>query len=1040
MASLEITNDNKIKVNVNSSDSWSLNVNNSNFMLKKYNGIGSSTVELKTFSNVGELFGEIELFVNGKLCNNYDLKQIDNVESDFFYIIPNVINLNGKGDTKEVFIYTNDNNWDIEQLNGSDKISTAKTNNTLIITSIKDEIFYDIRIKVFSNNIDGKPYDYVTVNQTFKSYNDETINELFKVNPSYLLFTKQNEVKNVNVTTSCKEGYEVSDLNNQFSLTDNGKGKISVKYIGDGKTSATTSFNVTSCGSSKKVDVKYDNSFSSQNYLYIISSNTQYSEVTTSLVKNDENISLGVLEYELSSTSKVMVYSKPSQIVSSVSNLDDNNSCKLKIQFDNNEDFQGQIKLRNNDGIFAYINISISGYGDAKGIVFKFSDTNENTKVIESNENGEYVVKIDSYYNKNKTPLNFNVITNDFNLKGSSNLKPFKPSSSSTTLTFTAKSDIKGTKTIQLEEVETFKRLYIKINIDYGNSYYNFYFIDENNNEYYTWYLTYDYQGNLYEETPMYNKIISLSGGSLNGINKEVLFTPSGYSKEQLGVVSELTGSTNYYSSFTFTQSGSNNELTLYVTQVSAEKCNVEINYDNGSVEISTPSSIDKCFENINDFEVSLNNVSILNENCEYTYSSFTLTQGTDYELTFEPNDSNETNSTREISVSLKGKGIYNDISSSFTITQDAGPCIENTYIIEHGGDGSASYSETFCLNERTLAGHIICSTNGSYVEPIFNDILGIDEDGITIDFDTPNGTEVPFYFTLTKKPNQSTITPTFCHPNGSCVFFTITATVNECAPQELTRNCGSVKVIGRNWEITLPYAATSDLIYKFYAVNGYNSGDNINDGLDWEQEITVKKGSKTGSSRSTQYQFGTNDSRFLSVTPSEDGTYNYSDCDIKVNSDNSGDTGGDSGDDSGDDTPTEPCVTPTIKFSTTNTWGATNANSTVSNVQFCDDGVSVTRSHTFNYPSSNMGQYQTFGIDFSINDVACTIQSIEASNDSGNETTGGGSLGFSYTDINPDLILSDGSFTVSGTFVYINGQGLTKNGTYSITIYIQEV
>ena len=58
MASLEITNDNKIKVNVNSSDSWSLNVNNSNFMLKKYNGIGSSTVELKTFSNVGELFGE----------------------------------------------------------------------------------------------------------------------------------------------------------------------------------------------------------------------------------------------------------------------------------------------------------------------------------------------------------------------------------------------------------------------------------------------------------------------------------------------------------------------------------------------------------------------------------------------------------------------------------------------------------------------------------------------------------------------------------------------------------------------------------------------------------------------------------------------------------------------------------------------------------------------------------------------------------------------------------------------------------------------
>ena len=679
MASIEITNDNKIKVNVNSSDSWSLNLNNSNFMLKKYNGIGTSIVELKTFSNVGELFGEIELYVNGKLCNNYDLKQIDNVESDFFYIIPNVINLNGKGDVRNVIVYTNDSQWEYEILNNNNRIIVSKENNNLIITSNIDEIFYDLRIKIYSNNLDGKPYDYVTVNQTFKSYISEEEGDLFKVNPTYLLFTKPNEVKNVTVTTSCKDGYEISTVTTPFSLTDNGKCKLSVKYIGDGKTSASTSFNVTSCGSSKKVDIKYDNSFNLQNYLYIISGDTQYNGVTTSLVKNGENDSLGILEYELSSTSKVMVYSKPSQIVASVSKLDDNNSYKLRVQFDNNEDFQGQIKLRNNDGIFAYINISISGYGDAKGIVFKFNDTNENTKVIEPNENGEYSITIDSYYNKDKSPLNFNIHTNYFDLVPSSTTKPYIPSSTSTTLTFKAKENVKGNKTIQLEEVETFKRLYIKINIDYGNSYYNFYFVDGNNNEYYSWYLTYDYKGELLNsETQMYSRIISLSGGSLNEINKEVTFTPSGYSKDELGIVSGLTGSTNYYSSFTFTQSGSNNELTLYVTQVSAE----------------APSDV---------------------------------------------------------------------------------------YVIEHGGDGSVSYSKTFCLNERTLAGYIICSTNGSYVEPIFNDIIGIDDDGITIDFGTPNGTEVPFYFTLTKKPNQSTITPTFCHPNGGCVFFTITATVNDC-------------------------------------------------------------------------------------------------------------------------------------------------------------------------------------------------------------------------------------------------------------------
>ncbi len=1357
MASIEITNENKINVNVNDGDSWSLNVNNSNFMLKKYNGIGPSTspIELKTFSNVGELFGEIELFVNGKLCDNYDIKQINSTESDFFYIIPNVINLNGKGDTKEVFIYTNDNNWGVEQLNGSGKISTGKTNNTLIITSDIDEIFYDIRLKVFSNNIDGKPYDYVTVNQAFKTYNDETDNDLFKINPTYLLFTKQNEVKNVNVTTSCKEGYEVSDLNKPFSLTDNGKGKLSVKYIGDGNTSASTSFNVTSCGSRKKVDIKYDNSFNLQNYLYIISGDTQYSGVTTSLVKNGENDSLGILEYELSSTSKVMVYSKPSQIVASISKLDDNNSCKLRVQFDNNEDFQGQIKLRNNDGIFANINISISGYSDAKGIVFKFNDTNdtnENTKVIEPNENGEYSITIDSYYNKDKSPLNFNIHTNYFDLVPSSTTKPYIPSSTSTTLTFKAKENVKGNKTIQLEEVETFKRLYIKINIDYGNAYYNFYFTDKNGNESYNWYLTYDYQGNLlYEETPMYSGITSLSGSSLSGsslndINKEVSFTPSGYSKEELGIISGLTGSTNYTSSFTFTQDGSNNTIILYVTQISEEKCNVEINYDSGNIEISTPLTIDKCFENINDFKILHNNVSILGEDCNYSYSSLTLTQGTDYELTFEPSGENQSNEEREIQVTLQGKGIYSDLTSSFTMTQDVGPCFDpyyqfciytsatfteclssetvshntssynynvtiisryytaetsydtinftlstndswihingtnysldlndttsersgsitykqngsnyevylyitqkpsNIYVIDHGGDGSSSYSKTFCLNERKLAGHIICSTNGSYVEPKFNDILGIDEDGITIDFDTPSGTSVPFYFTLTKMPNQSTITPTFCHPNenGGCVFFEITATVNNCdepktciklvhgaqpfcynqtsyaggldfelfegdncqsyvesAPtssivlitngngcnlqggrieyepnqtgrifeydwiggentsansryitfiaSSTTWNCSGTCTLEQygtahtecdtteqtcmNIEYSVPVPLSSSVIVSFKDSSGaiiashtvpsttgtttkeicdltnrkaltascsddtvtMSGGINFNFSAGTTEYITVQapNSGTTGSTSSTcvisetitsnggtgtKVTVGKGETKTLTIYTKENGMFSmvsvvpdiYDDELVTISNTASSQTeyhttwlltASNSKTGSTDITfnngcgsyvlpfevtsstaSTDACVTPTIKFSTTNTWSATNANSTVSNVQFCDDGVSVTRSHTFNYPSSNMGQYQTFGIDFSINDVACTIQSIEASNDSGNETTGGGSLGFSYTDINPDLILSDGSFIVSGTFVYINGQGLTKNGTYSITIYIQEV
>ena len=1041
MASLEITNDNKIKVNVNSSDSWSLNLNNSNFMLKKYNGIGTSIVELKTFSNVGELFGEIELFVNGKLCNNYDLKQINGSESDFFYIIPNVINLNGKGDVKNVIVYTNDSQWEYETLNNNNRIIVSKENNNLIITSNINEIFYDLRIKIYSNNLDGKPYDYVTVNQIFKSYISEEEGDLFKVNPTYLLFTKPNEVKNVTVTTSCKDGYEISTVTTPFSLTDNGKGKLSVKYIGDGNTSASTSFNVTSCGSSKKVDIKYDNSFNTQNYLYIISSDTKYSEVTTSLVKNGENDSLGILEYELSSTSKVMVYSKPNQIVTSISNLDGNNSCKLRVQFDNNEDFQGQIKLRNNDGIFAYINISVSGYGDAKGIVFKFSDTNENTKVIESNENGEYVVNIKSFYNKDKKPLNFNIHTSDFTLKEGNNIKPYKPSTTSTTLTFKPNSNVKGNKTIQLEEVETFKRLYIKINIDYGNAYYEFYFVDNNGNESYSWYLTYDYQGKLLNDN--YASIKSLSGNSINNVTSETSFSPSSYSEEELGIVSELVNTENYSSSFTFTQNGSNNTIKLYVTQISEEK------------EIEPPTV--------------------------------------------------------------------------------------DTHIIEHGGDGSVSYSKSFCLNERTLGGYIICSTNGSYIRPYLDSVIGIDESNITIDLGTPSGTEVPFYMIFKTEPNQSTVTPTFCHPNAGCIFFTINATVDDCVQEKIkitvifsgiyetletnkfdgdygcddkySDNPGKI-VLESNIDYMIE--CSDDNALQYILIEGYSqsyhqgkehSGITSFTPTTWTGTIpNPKKGSLIDVvSDSICYNIeqsavltGWNatlidDSKYeleiiSNVNKEEDICNNVSikcnptsavtsgnavSTEVTLNGDNiwkvetekgigSGETGGSFRtsvvgkhkiysnkcpdkycifeiiDNSTPIEPSDSCVNATVKFSTSNSWGDSDANSQVTH-KLCPNDASVNAGCNFYYGFGSEGHNHTFSFDFSIEGVAAIIKTIESDCDSGNHS-GDGSFGFTYSEINPDLLFQNGNqMTVSGTYTFIDATAVERTSDYTIIIEIIE-
>lgn len=92
--------------------------------------------------------------------------------------------------------------------------------------------------------------------------------------------------------------------------------------------------------------------------------------------------------------------------------------------------------------------------------------------------------------------------------------------------------------------------------------------------------------------------------------------------------------------------------------------------------------------------------------------------------------------------------------------------------------------------------------------------------------------------------------------------------------PLEKTDNCATLEINQRNWTLTLPYEATSNVIFTFNATNGF-SDENGNIGDDWTQTITIASGSKTGTARSTTTQFATNAS-FVSVSPSEDDTYKY--------------------------------------------------------------------------------------------------------------------------------------------------------------------
>ena len=85
--------------------------------------------------------------------------------------------------------------------------------------------------------------------------------------------------------------------------------------------------------------------------------------------------------------------------------------------------------------------------------------------------------------------------------------------------------------------------------------------------------------------------------------------------------------------------------------------------------------------------------------------------------------------------------------------------------------------------------------------------------------------------------------------------------------------NCADVEVSGRDWSLSLPYAAESDVTFTFAAKNGYVNGGTT--GANWTQTITVNKGSKTGSARSNTTQHATG-ATFVSVSPTGDSKYVY--------------------------------------------------------------------------------------------------------------------------------------------------------------------
>lgn len=128
------------------------------------------------------------------------------------------------------------------------------------------------------------------------------------------------------------------------------------------------------------------------------------------------------------------------------------------------------------------------------------------------------------------------------------------------------------------------------------------------------------------------------------------------------------------------------------------------------------------------------------------------------------------------------------------------------------------------------------------------------------------------------------------------------------------------------------------------------------------------------------------------------------------------------------------------VLFSATATWDDTkydNKNVTISG----NSSPHISCSVTFDITASDIGD-QYFGISFSINGIGCAIKTVEPSSDTGHLSSGGeDSLGLEYTEISVPVTISDGGFTITGRFNYLDPcQSDRTDGTYSISVYLNEI
>ena len=459
---LSITGNTITIQNINTNDVWNITVIDANFMLSKYNGRGTDSVNIIPFPNIGDgIYGDIVLSVNNNPCFKGCISSSEG-EGTYFNVSPKYITLHKKNDTYNINVSSDCTDLAISA--SSSLISVSEiTNGISTVTSNTDEPFEN-NIVIVTNNCNGLQ-EKVYVSQK----PSQEVSNILTVNPQYITLSGEDKNFKINVISMCSgdTNYTYDGTIEGLSLTKNGN---IINGTVNSTEDITKTFTVKNDCYSKTVTVIYTKASESSHYMWIKESGTtSVTGVTFDSVDD-------TFTYKIGSSSNWYIYDYDSSKVKCSKTVvsGDSNYIKITLGEDKSKCNNYEIILKNidNDEVKVIYSI-VDGLVSENGITFKFDNddttlTINTIKQITSSDDISFNACVFAYDSNNK-PVNWRIKNSTYFTTTTTDLSG-GISGNSKCVTFEAKDATKKSKTknytVILVEQETYKEISIKISIE----------------------------------------------------------------------------------------------------------------------------------------------------------------------------------------------------------------------------------------------------------------------------------------------------------------------------------------------------------------------------------------------------------------------------------------------------------------------------------------------------------------------------------------------------------------------------------------------